>query len=67
MIERKDDFDFCQDEEKLRDVLGQDFFGKLRSKKESLPFDLSLCTFENQCHVVSDVDGEKIIFASIWV
>ena len=65
LIERKDDFDFCQDKEKLSEVLGQDFFEKLRLKKESLQLNLSLCTFETQCHVASDVDGEKIIFSSL--
>ena len=48
LIEREEDFDFCEDEEKLCEVLGRDIFEKLKSKKEYLQFDLSLCTFEIQ-------------------
>ena len=48
LIERKEDFDFCEDEEKLCEVLGRDIFEKFKSKKEYLQFDLSLCTFETQ-------------------
>ena len=46
LIEKKEDFDVCQDEEKLCEVLGRDFFEKLKAEKESLQLDLSLCTFE---------------------
>ena len=66
LIERKEDFDFCQDEEKLCQVLGQDFFEKLKSKKESLQPDLSLYTFEAHCHVVNDLLMEKKIFLRVY-
>ena len=32
-IDKKEDFDFFQDEEILTSVLGADFFGELKSKK----------------------------------
>ena len=65
-IERKEEFDFCQNEEKLREVLGQIFFQKLKSETESLQFDLSLCTFEIQCQVVNDLLMEKKLFLRVY-
>ena len=62
LTEKKEDFDFCQDEEKLCEVLGQDFYEKLKAKKESLQLDLTLCTFKTQCHVVNDLLMEKKLF-----
>ena len=66
LIERKEDFDFCQDEQKLQEVLGKDFFEKLKSKKESLQFDLSLWTFETQCHVANDLLMKKKLFLQVY-
>ena len=45
-FEKKEDFKFCQDEERLREVLGPNFFENLKLKKQSLQLDLSLSTFE---------------------
>ena len=36
LLEEKVNFDFCQDNEKLAEVLGRDFFNKREAKKESL-------------------------------
>ena len=36
LLEEKVNFDFCQDNEKLAEVLGRDFFDKPEAKKESL-------------------------------
>ena len=66
LIDRKEGLDFCQDEEKLREVLGQDFLEKLKSKTKSLQFDLSLCTFETQCQVVNDLLIEKKLFLQVY-
>ena len=46
LFEKKEDFEFCQDEERLRDVLGLNFFENLKLKKHSLLLGLSLSTFE---------------------
>ena len=45
LLEKKEDFEFCQDEGKLTRVLGQSFFEELAGKRESLQLDLSLSTF----------------------
>ena len=66
LIKRKEDFDFCQDQEKLCEVLGKDFFEKLKSKKESSQLDLSLWTFETQCHVVNNLLMKKKIFLQVY-
>ena len=46
LFEKKEDFEFCQDEKRLRDVLGLNFFENLKLKKHSLLLGLSLSTFE---------------------
>ena len=58
-IDKKEDLDFCQDEEILRSVLSADFFGELKSKIHILQLDLSICLFETQCHIINDLLIEK--------
>ena len=49
----KENFEFCQDKEKLVEVFGRDFFDKLQVKKGQLQLDLSVSTFEVIRHVVN--------------
>ena len=55
MQDKKEDFDFCQDRDKLIEVFRQMFFEKLEAMKESLHLDLSRSTFAAQCHVINDL------------
>ena len=66
MLEEKENFEFCQDEEKLVEVFGRDFFDKLQDKKEQLRLDLSLSTFEVICHVVNDLLMTKKHFLRVY-
>ena len=59
LVKRKEDFDFCQDEEKFCEVFGRDFFKKLKSNKESLQLDSNLCTFGTICYIVNELLMEK--------
>ena len=36
MLEEKESFEFCQDEEKLVEVIGRDFFNKIQAKKQTM-------------------------------
>ena len=55
VVEDKEEFEFCRDKQKLADVIGQEIFDKLKSKKEFLKLDMSLVTFETQCHMINDL------------
>ena len=55
MLENKEEFEFCRDEQKVADVIGREIFDKLVSKKEFLQLDLNLATFKTQCHVINDL------------
>ena len=65
-IFKEEDFDFCQDKEIITSVLGADFFGELKSKKQILQLDLSLCRFETQCRVVNDLLVEQKLFLRVY-
>ena len=65
-IDKKEDFDFCQEEKILTNVLGVDLFGDLKSKKQILQLDLSICTFETQCHVINDLLMERKLFLRVY-
>ena len=66
MLEKKEDFDFSQDEERLREVLGRNFSENLKLKKHSLLLGLSLSTFETQCHLVNDLLMEKNLLLRVY-
>lgn len=53
------------DEEKLVEVFGWDFFDKLQVKKEQLQLDLSLWTFEVICHEVKNFLMTKKLFLRV--
>ena len=65
MEDKKEGFDFCQDRNKLIEVFEQNFFEKREAKKESLRLDLSLLTFQEQCHVINDLLMNKNIFLRV--
>ena len=62
---KKEDFDFCQDRDKLIEVFRQNFFEKLEAKKESLRLDLSRSTFQAQYHVINDLLMCKNLFLRV--
>ena len=64
--DKKEDFDFCQDRDKLIEVFRQMFFEKLKAMKESLRLDLSRSTFETQCHVINDLLMRKNLFQRVY-
>ena len=66
LLEKKEDFDFSQDEERLREVLGRNFSENLKLKKYSLQLDLSLSTFETQCHLFNDLLMEKNLLLRVY-
>ena len=55
VVEDMEEFEFCREKQKLADVIGQEIFDKLESKKAFLQLDLSLVTFEMQCHMINDL------------
>ena len=63
--DKKKDFEFCQDRAKLIEVFGRNSFEKLEAKKESLCLDLSLSTFQPQCHVINDLLMNKNLFLRV--
>ena len=65
LLEEKETLDFCWDQQKFGEVLGQDFFERLEVKKQKLQFDLRLSTFETQCHVVNDLLISKNLFLRV--
>ena len=66
LLKKNEDFDFCQDEERLRQVFGLNFFETLKLKKHSLQLDLSLSTFETQCHMINDLLMEEQFFLRVY-
>ena len=66
LLEKKEDFESCQDKGKLTRVLGQKFFEELAGKRESLQLDLSLLTFQPQCHLVNNLLMTKILFLRVY-
>ena len=64
--EDKEEFEFRRDKQKLADVIGQEIFDKLESKKEFLQLDLSLVTFEAQCHLVNDLLMSENLFLRVY-
>lgn len=63
MLNEKEDFDFCQDSEKLAEAFGRDFSDKLEAKKESSQLKLGLSTFEGQFHVMNGLLMSKMLFS----
>ena len=66
LLEKKEDFDFCQDEVRLCEVLRRNFFEDLKLKKHSLVLDLNLYTLETQCHLVNDFLMKKSLFLRVY-
>ena len=66
MLEKKADFEFCQDENLLAEDFGRNFFDELKEKKESLRLGLSLSTFQAQCHVTNDLLINKRLFLRVY-
>ena len=66
LLEKKEDIDFCQDEERLCEVLGQLFCKNYKLQKHSLQLELSLFTFVAQCHLVNDLLMEKNLFLRVY-
>ena len=66
IIESKEEFEFCRDRQKLADVMGQEIFDKLESKKEFLQLDLTLGFFETQCHVVNNLLMSKSLILRVY-
>lgn len=58
--DKKEDFDFRQDRDKLIEVFSWNFLENLPAKNESLRLDLSLLTFQAQCHVINDLLMRKV-------
>lgn len=63
MLNEKEDFEFCQDSEKLAEAFGRDFSDKLEAKKESSQLKLGLSTFEGQFHVINGLLMSKMLFS----
>ena len=66
LLKKKEDFDFRQDQERLCEISGWNFFENLKLKKHSLQLDLSFSAFETQCHFVNDLSMEKNLFLRVY-
>ena len=64
LLKEIEDFEFCKGEGKLTRIPDQSFFEELAGKRENLQLDLSLLTFQVQCHVMKDLT--KRLFLGVY-
>ena len=65
LLGKKDEFDFFEDKERLKNVLGCDFMEELNEKRDSLFLELNLFTFEQQCQMLNDLLMDKKLFLKV--
>ena len=66
LLDNKEDFKFCQSEDKFVEVSGKIFFEELKGKRETLQLDLTSLTFHMQCHVINDILMNKKLFLRVY-
>ena len=64
-FQKKEAFEFSQDENTLVNVLGQNFFDGLKQKRLSLCLNLNLSNFQRQCQKISDLLIEEKLFLKV--
>ena len=66
LLDNKEDFKFCQSEDKFVEVFGKIFFEELKGKRDTLRLDLNSLTFYMQCQVINDILMNKKLFLRVY-
>lgn len=66
LLEKKDSFEFCEDEKEIESVIGSEFFARLKEKQDELYLDLNISIFQQQCLVINNLLLEKNLFLSVY-
>ena len=66
LLNNKDEFEFCQDNDKCLQVFGKNILNKLTLLKPELRLNLCFGTFESQCHIINDLLMENNLFLRVY-